>query len=477
LSKNQEHQKAMRNLLYNELVGKIPNMHIHTDLDLSLPNTLSVAFKGIPADTLLSNLPGLAASAGAACHPAGVTSSHVLVAMGVHTEYAMGTIRLSTGKYSTEEEMKSAATLLSEAYNSIVLPQKSPEVQPSGDKIKLTQFTHGLGCACKMQPADLEKVLRKLPQTTDPNVLVGNSSADDAAVYLVNPEQAIVQTLDFFTPIVDDPYDFGAIAAANALSDIYAMGAKPLFALNIVAFPVQRLPLGVLEQILLGAADKATEAGISIIGGHSIDDTEPKFGMCVTGLVHPEKAWKNIGAQTGDVLILTKPLGTGIISTAVKSGLADENAAAEACFWMKQLNRKASQVFLNFQVNACTDITGFGLAGHLSEMIRGSEVNAEISFAALPFMNHVKELAFAGAIPGGTYKNLDFYKEWIKWEALLSETEKLMFCDAQTSGGLLVAVPEKQAVPALQELKLQGIDNAVIIGRITQKGNGFIHVV
>jgi selenium donor protein len=255
------------------------------------------------------------------------------------------------------------------------------------------------------------------------------------------------------------------------------MGAKPLFALNIVAFPVQRLPLGVLEQILLGAADKATEAGISIIGGHSIDDTEPKFGMCVTGLVHPEKAWKNIGAQPGDVLFLTKPLGTGIISTAVKSGLADENAAAEACFWMKELNRKASQVFLNFQVNACTDITGFGLAGHLSEMTRGSEVNAEISFAALPFMKQVKELAFGGAIPGGTYKNLDFYKEWIKWEALLSETEKLMFCDAQTSGGLLVALPEKQAVQALQELKSQGIDNAVIIGRITKKGNGFIHVV
>jgi len=477
LSKNQEHQKAMRNLLYDELVGKITNMHLHTILDLSLPNTLSVAFKGIPADTLLSNLPGLAASAGAACHPAGVTSSHVLVAMGVHTEYAMGTIRLSTGKYSTEDEMKSAATLLSEAYNSIVLPQKSHKVQPSGDKIKLTQFTHGLGCACKMQPADLEKVLRKLPQSTDPNVLVGHSSADDAAVYLVNPEQAIVQTLDFFTPIVDDPYDFGAIAAANALSDIYAMGAKPLFALNIVAFPVQRLPLEVLEKILLGAADKATEAGISIIGGHSIDDTEPKFGMCVTGLVHPQKAWKNIGAQPGDVLILTKPLGTGIISTAVKSGLADENAAAEACFWMKQLNRKASQVFLKFQVNSCTDITGFGLAGHLSEMTRGSEINAEISFAALPFMKQVKELAFGGAIPGGTYKNLDFYKEWIQWESLLSETEKLMFCDAQTSGGLLVALPEKQAFRALHELKLQGIENAVIIGRITEKGNGFIHVV
>ncbi len=477
LAKNQEHLKTMRNLLHDELLGKIPSMHIHSVLELSLPNTLSLAFKGIPADTLLSNLPGLAASAGAACHPAGVTSSHVLVAMGVTTEYAMGTIRLSTGKYSTVEDMKSAATMIAEAYNSIVFPQKSEETFQIGDKIKLTQFTHGLGCACKMQPADLEKVLRKLPQTTDPKVLVGNASGDDAAVYLINQEQAIVQTLDFFTPIVDDPYDFGAIAAANALSDIYAMGAKPLFALNIVAFPVQRLPLEVLEKILLGAADKATEAGISIIGGHSIDDTEPKFGMCVTGLVHPEKAWKNIGAQPGDILILTKPLGTGIISTAVKSGLADEHAAAEACFWMKQLNQKASQVFLKFPINACTDITGFGLAGHLSEMTRGSDVNAEISFGALPFMNHVKELAFAGAIPGGTFKNLDFYKEWIRWETVISETEKLMFCDAQTSGGLLVALPEEYAVQVLCDLALQGIENAVIIGKITGKGTGIIRVV
>ena len=477
LAKNQEHLKTMRNLLHDELLGKIPSMHIHSVLELSLPNTLSLAFKGIPADTLLSNLPGLAASAGAACHPAGVTSSHVLVAMGVTTEYAMGTIRLSTGKYSTVEDMKSAATMIAEAYNSIVFPQKSEETLQIGDKIKLTQFTHGLGCACKMQPADLEKVLRKLPQTTDPKVLVGNASGDDAAVYLINQEQAIVQTLDFFTPIVDDPYDFGAIAAANALSDIYAMGAKPLFALNIVAFPVQRLPLEVLEKILLGAADKATEAGISIIGGHSIDDTEPKFGMCVTGLVHPENAWKNIGAQPGDILILTKPLGTGIISTAVKSGLADENAAAEACFWMKQLNLKASQVFLKFPVNACTDITGFGLAGHLSEMTRGSDVNAEISFGALPFMNHVKELAFAGAIPGGTFKNFDFYKEWIRWETVISETEKLMFCDAQTSGGLLIALPEKYAEQVLCDLALQGIENAVIIGKITGKGTGIIRVV
>ncbi len=476
LAKNSLHLALMRDLLRDELLARIPGMHIHNDTTISLPNTLSIAFRGIPADTLLSTLPDLAASAGAACHPAGVTSSHVLLAMGVTTEYAMGTIRLSTGKYSTPEEMKSAAGMIADAFHAIASPQDEAKTLIQGEKIKLTQFTHGLGCACKMQPADLEKVLSKLPQATDPNVLVGNASGDDAAVYLVNPEQAIVQTLDFFTPIVDDPYDFGAIAAANALSDIYAMGAKPLFALNIVAFPVQRLPLEVLENILLGAADKATEAGISIIGGHSIDDTEPKFGMCVTGLVHPAKAWKNIGARPGDVLILTKPLGTGIISTAVKSGLAGESAAAEACKWMKQLNMKAAMAFLDIPVHACTDITGFGLAGHLSEMTRGSTVDAEITFANLPFMRQVKELALAGAIPGGTQKNFDFYSAWIVWNAVLSMTEKLMFCDAQTSGGLLVCIPAEYADQAIHELKKQGVECAVVIGRITGEGTGNIVV-
>jgi selenium donor protein len=373
--------------------------------------------------------------------------------------------------------MKSAAKMLAEAYHAIAVPANEVKSGNSGEKIKLTRFTHGLGCACKMQPADLENILKKLPVTSDPNVLVGNTSGDDAAVYMVNHEQAIVQTLDFFTPIVDDPYDFGAIAAANALSDIYAMGAKPLFALNIVAFPVQRLPLEVLEQILLGASDKATEAGISIIGGHSIDDTEPKFGMCVTGIVHPEKAWKNIGAQPGDVLILTKPLGTGIISTAVKSGLAGADAAAEACKWMKLLNNNAANAFLKFPVNACTDITGFGLAGHLSELTRGSNVDAEIDFSALPFMKQVKQLALAGAIPGGTQRNLDFYKEWIRWNTVLSDIEKLMFCDAQTSGGLLVSIPEKYRDSVLRELISHGTDSAVVIGRIIRTGSGMIDVV
>jgi len=477
LDKNSKHLRSMRDLLRDELLTEIPSMHLHTDVDICLPNTLSVAFKGIPADTLLSGLPSLAASAGAACHPAGVSRSQVLMAMNVATEYAMGTIRFSTGKYSTADEMKRAARMISDAYRSVVSVKNDVKQSADFESIKLTQFTHGLGCACKMQPADLELVLKKLPTTTDPNVLVGNASGDDAAVYLLNSELAVVQTLDFFTPIVDDPYDFGSIAAANALSDIFAMGAKPLFALNIVAFPVGRLPLEVLENILLGAADKAAEAGISIIGGHSIDDTEPKFGMCVTGVVHPDKAWKNIGALPGDILILTKPLGTGIISTAVKSGLADENSAAEACKWMKELNNKAALAFSKFPVNACTDITGFGLAGHLSEMTRGSLVDAEIEFAKLPFMNRVKELALAGAVPGGTYKNLDFYKEWITWNAVLSDFEKLMFCDAQTSGGLLVAIPGKYADQVLKVLSEHGVENAVVIGHITGTGTGIITVV
>lgn len=476
LSKNNLHLSAMRDLLLDEMQRAIPSLHIHTPVDFSIPNTLSVAFRGIPADTLLSALPGLAASAGAACHPAGVTSSHVLLAMGITTEYAMGTVRLSTGKYTTAEEVRTAAKMMSEALSVLISPQEASQHKYQGEKVKLTQFTHGMGCACKMQPADLEKILRNLPLTSDPNVLVGNNSADDAAVYQLNTEQAIVQTLDFFTPIVDNPFDFGAIAAANALSDIYAMGARPLFALNIVAFPVNRLPLEVLEQILLGAASKATEAGISIIGGHSIDDTEPKFGMCVTGVVHPAKAWKNIGALHGDVLIITKPLGSGIISTAVKNGLAGADVADEACHWMKELNQKAASVFSAFPVSACTDITGFGLAGHVSEMTRGSQVDAEIIFDALPFMKQVKALALAGAIPGGTQNNFRFYNEWIRWETIRSETEKRMFCDAQTSGGLLVAIPEAFADQALRELIAAGVTSATVIGRITGKGNGLIHV-
>lgn len=343
------------------------------------------------------------------------------------------------------------------------------------DPIRLTLLSHGMGCGCKLRPQFLEKVLRSIPQLKDPRVLVGTGSSDDAAVYLINPEQAIVQTLDFFTPIVDDPYDFGAIAATNAISDIYAMGAKPLFALNIVAFPSAKLPVEILETILKGASDKASEAGISILGGHSIDDEEPKFGMAVTGWVHPGKVLANNKAQPGDCLILTKPLGTGIISTAIRKELADEATGREAVSWMKTLNKVAAETISGFPVNACTDVTGFGLMGHLSEMTRGSAVDAEILFHKVPFMRNLDILVEQGAISGGTKGNLKYYSAWIDWDKELKESQRLMLCDAQTSGGLLFSIPEEYAGSVLDSLHMNGISVASIVGKITQPGTGMIH--
>ncbi|GAG93611.1 unnamed protein product, partial [marine sediment metagenome] len=278
--------------------------------DLCLPNTLNVSFKNIDANTLLSELETIAASAGAACHSDKTEISSVLTAMNVSYEEALGAIRFSTGRFTTPREIDQAAGQIVETYQRVIQNTDASNFTPSTpEKIKLTQYTHGLGCACKLKPQVLEKIIRNNPIPDDPNVLVGVSTSDDAAVYKLNEDTAIVKTIDFFTPMVNDPYFFGAIGAANALSDIYAMGAQPLFALNIVGFPVNRLPLEVLETILKGANDKAKEAGISILGGHSIEDNEPKFGMVVTGKVHPKKILTNANAQPGDVILLTKPIG------------------------------------------------------------------------------------------------------------------------------------------------------------------------
>jgi cysteine desulfurase len=343
------------------------------------------------------------------------------------------------------------------------------------DKIRLTLLSHGMGCGCKLRPQFLEKVLQSIPPINDPRVIIGTGSSDDAAVFLLNPEQAIVQTLDFFTPIVDDPYDFGAIAATNAISDIYAMGAKPLFALNIVAFPSAKLPVEILESILKGASDKALEAGICILGGHSIDDEEPKFGMAVTGWVHPGKVLANNKAQPGDCLVLTKPVGTGIISTAIRKELADDDTGEEAIQWMKTLNKVAAETIAGFPVNACTDVTGFGLMGHLSELTRGSGVEAEIFFSKVPFMRNLVNLVEKGAVSGGTRGNLKYYSEWIDWSPELNETQRLMLCDAQTSGGLLFSIPEEYAHAVLDALHDNGILVASLVGRIAKHGKGMIH--
>ncbi|MCK4772447.1 MAG: selenide, water dikinase SelD [Candidatus Latescibacteria bacterium] len=342
--------------------------------------------------------------------------------------------------------------------------------------VKLTHFTRGLGCACKIRPQMLEEILARLPAIEDPALLVGAETADDAAVYQISPEVAVVVSVDFFTPIVDDPFAFGAIATANALSDIYAMGARPLFALNLVGFPTARLPREVLDQILEGAGSKAAEAGIPIVGGHSVEDTEPKFGMAVTGVIDPAKVLTNRGAQPGDALVLTKPIGVGILSTAAKRGAASPEGIASSIALMSELNKGAAEVMEQFPVSACTDITGFGLLGHMLEMTTASNVEAEIWADTVPFVDEALDLATAGFVPGGTRDNLDHINPMVRWDEEIPQIERLLLCDAQTSGGLLISVAEARAEELLTALRESGVSDAAWIGRVSKKGEGDIHV-
>jgi selenium donor protein len=343
--------------------------------------------------------------------------------------------------------------------------------------IKLTHYTHGLGCACKLRPQALEEVLKSLPSVADPNVIVGTTTSDDAAVYRLTDGTAIVQTVDFFTPVVDDPYDFGAIAAANSLSDIYAMGGRPLFALSVVGFPEKRLPMEVLQQILRGAHDKAQEAGISIIGGHTVEDNEPKFGLVVTGIIDPDRVLTNDQAQPGDAIILTKPIGLGIISTAVKRGMASDELARKAVKIMSTLNRDAAEAMLKVGAHACTDVTGFGLLGHLKEMTRASKVDAVIYAGKVPVIKEAWDLAAAGAVPGGTLSNLDFVSDTVEWDDNIPETTKLILCDAQTSWGLLIVLPAGKKDETLKGLRGKRIAQAAHIGDFTESGVGKMVVV
>jgi len=478
LDVNAKHSHGLREMLYEKIRMEIPMVRLNGHPKYRLPNTLSLSFPGIEANTILSELAEeVAASAGAACHAGETSMSATLKAMNVPVEYAMGTIRFSTGRFLSEQDVEHAAA----AVVQVVSRQSavgSRQLAAEGEdlkEIRLTQFTHGLGCACKLRPQVLEELLKNLPAEIFPDVLVGNEQADDAAVYRINDQQAIVQTLDFFTPIVDDPYTFGAIAAANALSDIYAMGARPLFALNIAGFPSNRLPVSVLSQILKGASDKAAEAGISVIGGHTVDDTEPKFGMAVTGIVHPDKIWRNSGAKPGDVLILTKPIGTGILATAMKQGMADQQSINRTIELMLDLNKTAAEVMLGFPVSTATDITGFGLLGHLHEVISASRLDAEILVNAVPVIPGAEEMAAAGIIPGGTINNLEFSNRFVKWDENISYVRKILLCDAQTSGGLLVSIPAGFADNIIKNLSDKGI-KGVVIGRMSEKGSGFIYV-
>jgi selenium donor protein len=318
--------------------------------------------------------------------------------------------------------------------------------------------------------------LGKLKSKKDDRILVGYDDKDDAAVVRLSDGRLLVQTVDFFTPIDDDPYTFGQIAAANSLSDIYAMGATPLFALNIIGFPINTLPKSDLTKILQGGIDKAEEAGISIVGGHSIDDPEPKYGLVVTGEVDEDNLVTNSNAQPSDKLILTKPLGTGIIATAVKHGKADKQAMAKSAQSMAMLNKFAAEVMMEIGANAATDVTGFGLLGHLSEMCEASSVSAKIDYSALPFLPTVKELAENGTIPGGTRRNLKFVKDKVKFGEHLTDTDKLLLADAQTSGGLLIALPAEKAERYISKFNELSEIKSTIIGEIVEKSSNAIIV-
>jgi selenide, water dikinase len=314
---------------------------------------------------------------------------------------------------------------------------------------RLTSLSHGAGCACKLPPGLVHGLLDEIPRPAWPDLVVGHETADDAAVYRVSDDLAIVTTVDFFTPIVDDPYDFGRVAATNALSDVYAMGGTPLTALNLVAFPVDALGPEVLREILRGGSDVASAAGVAIVGGHSIDDAEPKYGLAVTGTVHPDRVLRNSTGRAGDTLFLTKPVGGGVVSTALKRGVAPAAAATAALEAMTTLNRDAAAAAVAAGASAMTDVTGYGLLGHLYELCLASGLAAEVSAAAVPAIDGVLELLAAADPPvaGGTRRNRDWVSPSVDWVDGVGGARRWLLCDAMTSGGLLVAAADGAGAP------------------------------
>lgn len=319
--------------------------------------------------------------------------------------------------------------------------------------------------------------MRHLPKSVnDPNLLVGLDTSDDAGVYKINDETALVQTLDYFTPIVDDPYMFGQIGAANALSDVYAMGGKPITVMNIVGFPIGTLDKSILADILAGASDKVSESGATLVGGHSIDDQEPKFGLSVTGTIHPEHIRTNTGAKPGDRLILTKPIGVGILTTAIKKDLLNQEDLDEVMDVMATLNKKAAEIMSDYTVHACTDVTGFGLLGHTLEIAKGSQVGVTVTSKNVPVLSKARELAEQNVIPGGTRQNHQWLSANIDYDTSINEIDQLILCDAVTSGGLLISVPEVEAESLQKALQDQQV-NSSIIGEVTGENPDRIKVI
>lgn len=336
-------------------------------------------------------------------------------------------------------------------------------------EVDLLQMVENGGCSAKISPRQLEEILKYLPLPDDPDILVNIDTHDDAGVYRVNDTLALVLTTDFFPPVCSDPYEFGQIAAANSISDVYAMGGDPVVALNIMMFPSAKLPMEAYSGILKGGYDKAAEAGVRIIGGHTIDDFPPKYGLAVVGYIHPENIITNAGVRPGDYLVLTKPVGTGIILAGQRLGIALPDDVEEAKRQMKILNRSAAEIMKKYKIRGATDITGFGLAGHAIKMASASGVSLTISMKQVPLIGNTYRLSEDGCIPGAAFRNLDYTGEKTLFASDLDYNLKMIACDAQTSGGLLMSVPEEIVSQLLGDLHASGLADSAIIGRATEK--------
>jgi len=341
-------------------------------------------------------------------------------------------------------------------------------------KVDLLKMVEYGGCSAKISPKQLEEILKYLPLPVDQNILVDIDTHDDAGVYRVNDDLALVLTTDFFPPVCSDPYEFGQIAAANSISDVYAMGGDPVLALNIMMFPAAKLPMEAYAEILKGGFDKATEAGVRIIGGHTIDDFPPKYGLAVVGYIHPGKIITNAGVRPGDSLILTKPLGTGVIMAGHRLSMTSEEDLAEAKRLMKLLNKSGADIMKKYSIRGATDITGFGLAGHALKMAKASGVTIKLSMRSVPLIGNTYGLINEGCIPGAAFRNLDYAEKDIEFASDLDYNLKMIAFDAQTSGGLLFSAPEEQVESLLADLQKTGLAHSTVIGYASDPGGKLI---
>jgi selenide,water dikinase len=343
-------------------------------------------------------------------------------------------------------------------------------------KVDLLQMVEYGGCSAKISPAQLDEILKYLPLPQDPNILVDIDTHDDAGVYRVNDDLALVLTTDFFPPVCSDPYEFGQIAAANSISDVYAMGGDPVLALNIMMFPAAKLPMEAYAEILKGGFDKATEAGVRIIGGHTIDDFPPKYGLAVVGYIHPKKIITNAGAEPGDYLILTKPVGIGVILAGQRLGMTSNNDIDEAKRIMKMLNNTGAEIMKKYNIKGATDVTGFGLAGHALKMAKASRVSVKINMTKIPVIRSVYNLVDEGCIPGASFCNLEYAGKDTCFAPELDYNLKMIAFDAQTSGGLLICAPPEKANKILSDLHDAGLTDSEVIGNITELTEKFLYL-